>query len=104
MLLYLDDMQWCDPDSLDWLNVFLMSPDAAGVLVLGTVRADETDREHPFTRFLAGLLRTGMVLEIPLDRLNAQEAAELARRESTKPLETRLSARSSGQREEIPCL
>ncbi len=88
MLLYLDDMQWCDPDSFEWLNALLSSSAAVGVLVLGTVRAEETGREHPFTRFVAGLRQSGMVLEIPLDALDAEETAELARLESSKPLET----------------
>jgi predicted ATPase/DNA-binding SARP family transcriptional activator len=87
-LLYLDDMQWCDPDSFEWLNALLTSSAAAGVLLLGTVRAEETGREHPFTRFLAGLRQSGMVLEIPLEPLDAEETAELARLESTKPLES----------------
>ncbi len=87
-LLYLDDMQWCDPDSFEWLNALLTSPAAAGVLLLGTVRAEETGREHPFTRFLAGLRQSGMVLEIPLEPLDAEETVELARLESAKPLES----------------
>ena len=87
-LLYLDDMQWCDPDSFEWLNALLTSSAAAGVLLLGTVRAEETGREHPFTRFLAGLRQSGMVLEIPLEPLDAEETAELARLESAKPLES----------------
>jgi DNA-binding SARP family transcriptional activator/predicted ATPase len=88
ILLYLDDMQWCDPDSFEWLNALLTSSAAAGVLVLGTVRAEETGREHPFTRFLAGLRQSGMVLEIPLEPLDAEETGELARLESAKPLES----------------
>jgi predicted ATPase len=87
-LLYLDDMQWCDPDSFEWLNALLTSPAATGILVLGTVRAEETGREHPFTRFLAGLRQSGIVLEIPLDPLDAQETAELARLESANPLDS----------------
>ncbi len=94
LLLYLDDMQWCDPDSFEWLNSLLTSPAAVGILLLGTVRAEETDREHPFIRFLAGLRQSGMVVEIPLQSLDAEETAELARRESAKPLE-------SGNLEEI---
>ena len=88
LLLYCDDMQWCDPDSFEWLSALLISPSAAGILVLGTVRAEETGREHPFTRFVAGLRQLGIVLEIPLERLDAEETAELARRESAKPLES----------------
>jgi DNA-binding SARP family transcriptional activator/predicted ATPase len=93
LLLYLDDLQWCDPESFEWLHALLTSPAAAGILVLGTVRAEETGREHPFTRFLAGLRQwglgpSGMLLEIPLEPLDAPETAELARLESAKPLES----------------
>ena len=88
MLLYLDDMQWCDPDSFEWLNALLASPASTGVLLLGTVRAEETGRDHPFTHFLAGLRRSGIVLEIPLAPLDAAETAELARLESPKVLES----------------
>ena len=88
LLLYLDDMQWCDSDSFEWLTALLTSSLSAGILVLGTVRAEETGREHPFTRFVAGLRQLGIVLEIPLEPLDAQETAELARLESAKPLET----------------
>jgi DNA-binding SARP family transcriptional activator/predicted ATPase len=88
MLLYLDDMQWCDSDSFEWLNALLTSSAAAGVLLLGTVRAEETGREHPFTRFLGAMRPSGMVLEIPLKPLDAQETAELARLESPNRLES----------------
>lgn len=88
LLLYLDDMQWCDPGSFEWLNALLTSPESSGILLLGTVRSEETGRDHPFTQFLAGLRPSGTVLEIPLEPLNEQETAELAGRESAKPLES----------------
>ncbi|HEY7388533.1 MAG TPA: AAA family ATPase [Bryobacteraceae bacterium] len=88
LLLYLDDMQWCDADSFEWLNALLTSPAAAGVLLLGTVRAEETGREHAFTRFIAALRQTGIVSEIPLEPLDAEETADLARLESAQPLGT----------------
>ncbi|HEX4771697.1 MAG TPA: AAA family ATPase [Bryobacteraceae bacterium] len=88
LLLFLDDMQWCDLDSFEWLAAFLTTPAAAGVLLLGTVRAEETGHQHPFTRFLAGLRQSGLAVEIPLEPLNAQETTELALRESRQPLES----------------
>src|SRR6185295_18535388 len=88
LLLYIDDMQWCDPDSFEWLGALLTSPAATGVLVLGTVRGEETGREHPFTRFLAEMRQLGIIQEIPLEPLDAEETAELARLESAKPLES----------------
>jgi DNA-binding SARP family transcriptional activator/predicted ATPase len=88
LLLFLDDMQWCDPDSFEWLHALVTSPMASGTLLLGTVRAEETGREHPFTRFMAELRRAGIVVEIPLEPLDSQETAELARLESTQALES----------------
>ncbi len=88
LLLYLDDLQWCDPDTFEWLAAFLISPGAAGVLLLGTLRDEETERQHPFTRFVAGLRQSDVVFEIPLERLNTEETTELASRESAKPLES----------------
>src|SRR5262249_3808332 len=75
-LLYLDDMQWCDPHSFEWLNTLLTSSAGVGILVLGTVRAEETGREHPFTQFLTGLRQSGKILEIPLEPLDAEETAD----------------------------
>jgi len=88
LLLYLDDMQWCDPASFEWLNALLTSPAAGGVLVLGTVRAEETGREHPFTRFVTGLRQAGISEEISLQPFGAEETAELARLESVQPLDS----------------
>jgi len=88
LLLYLDDLQWCDSDSFEWLNALLTSSAASEVLLLGTVRAEETGHQHPYTRFVAGLRQSGMLLEIPLKPLDAEETADLARLESAKPLES----------------
>ncbi|HTA46738.1 MAG TPA: AAA family ATPase [Bryobacteraceae bacterium] len=88
LLLFLDDMQWCDPDSFDWLNALVNSPAAGHVLLLGTVRVEETGREHPFTRFVTALRQSGTVLEIPLSTLDSTETVELAQMESAGPMET----------------
>ncbi|MEO8130533.1 MAG: AAA family ATPase, partial [Bryobacteraceae bacterium] len=87
LLLFLDDAQWCDSDSFEWLSALLTSSAASGVLVLATVRPEEADRAHPFTRFLAGLRPSGLILEIALTPLDAAQTAELARLESAKTLE-----------------
>ena len=88
LLLYLDDLQWCDFDSLQWLNTLLTSSAARGVLILGTVRVEETGRDHPFTQFVAGLKQLAIVAEIPLEALDPQETEALARQESPKPLDS----------------
>jgi DNA-binding SARP family transcriptional activator/predicted ATPase len=87
LLLYLDDMQWCDPESFEWLVALLTAPAGSGIFLVGTVRAEETGREHPFTRFLTALRQLGIVAEISLASLDAAQTAELARLESANPLE-----------------
>ncbi len=86
LVLYLDDLQWCDADTFEWLGAFLASPESTSVLVLANVRSEEIEREHPFARFVAGLRRSDILFEVALERLNAEETAELASRESAKPL------------------
>jgi DNA-binding SARP family transcriptional activator/predicted ATPase len=78
LLLWIDDLQWCDQDSFDWLHSLFRSPGAAQTLVLATVRPEETGRTHPFTRLLADLRQRGQVLEVSLATLDSAETAALA--------------------------
>jgi len=78
LLLWADDLQWCDQDSYDWLHTLFRSPGAAQTLVLATVRPEETGRTHPFTRLLSDLRRSGQVLEVPLADLDSAETGALA--------------------------
>jgi predicted ATPase/DNA-binding SARP family transcriptional activator len=88
LLLMLDDVQWCDPETLEWLGAFLTSPHAKEVLFLATMRDDAMEPHHPVARFLSGLLQSSDVVEIPLRPLNAEETAELVRVESASPPDT----------------
>lgn len=80
LLLVIDDLQWCDPDSLEWMYSLFRSRTLAGrFLMLGTVRPEETGRDHPFTRLWNELQREGHAEEIPLQSLTAAETGALAR-------------------------
>jgi DNA-binding SARP family transcriptional activator/predicted ATPase len=78
LLLLIDDLQWCDTDSLEWLHSLFHSPASAGTLVLGTLRAEEAGRDHPFHRLPGALRQSGQVVEIPLSPLDAPETLTLA--------------------------
>jgi DNA-binding SARP family transcriptional activator/predicted ATPase len=78
LLLLIDDLQWCDPDSFEWLNSFFRPGDATQILVLGTARPEETGRDHPLTRLLSELRQSGQVTEISLAPLDAEETSVLA--------------------------
>ncbi|MGE5138508.1 MAG: BTAD domain-containing putative transcriptional regulator [Rudaea sp.] len=78
LLLLIDDMQWCDHDSFEWLHSFFRSGAAGSTLVLGTVRPEETDRGHPLAGLVGELRQSGQLSEIPLAPLSVDEAAALA--------------------------
>ncbi|HUI78282.1 MAG TPA: BTAD domain-containing putative transcriptional regulator [Bryobacteraceae bacterium] len=78
LLLLIDDLQWCDHDSLEWLHSFFQSGSRGHTLVLGTVRPEETGRDHPLTALVTELRQSGQVSEFALAPLNVEEAAALA--------------------------
>jgi DNA-binding SARP family transcriptional activator len=80
LLLFLDDLQWCDVDTIDYLHALFGSSEARRILVVATLRSEETGRDHPATRLRSELARSGQVTEIPLAPLSDVEASELARR------------------------
>jgi DNA-binding SARP family transcriptional activator/predicted ATPase len=78
LLLLIDDLQWCDQETLEWLHYLLRFDPRARLLVVGTVRAEEVSGQHPLTTLLHDLLRVTDVTEIPLRPLDAGETAKLA--------------------------
>ncbi len=84
LVLFIDDLQWCDADSLDWLQLVLSSGAVKRVLVIGTVRGEEIGRDHPFSKFLISLRQVDVVVELPLRPLDVAGTASLARQESAE--------------------
>lgn len=78
LLLLVDDLQWCDNETLEWLHYLLRFDPGARLLLMGTVRSEETLPGHPLLSFLAALQRDGLVTEIPLGPLSAAETTSLA--------------------------
>jgi transcriptional regulator with XRE-family HTH domain len=78
LLLVLDDPQWCDRDTLEWLHFLLRFDSGAALQIVGTLRTAEVDPQHPLISLLVDLRRTGQVTEIPLGPLRRSEVNELA--------------------------
>lgn len=77
-LLLIDDLQWCDQETLEWLHFLLRFDGGARLLLVGTARADEIN-ENPALLSLLVALRAGERLhEFPLAPLDAAEVASLA--------------------------
>ncbi len=78
LLLLLDDLQWCDHETLEWLHYLLRFDPQAHFLLVGTVRTEETFPGHPLLAFMSALQRDGMVTEIALVPLTTAETTSLA--------------------------
>jgi DNA-binding SARP family transcriptional activator/predicted ATPase len=72
LLLAIDDLQWCDQDTIGWLD-FLLTSGTRGVMVVGTARPEHS---------IAGIFE-----ELALGPLDAVEAAALAARVADRDLD-----------------
>src|SRR5580693_7326479 len=61
--LFLDDLQWLDAATLDFLEDLLIQEDLAHLLVVGAYRDNEVDPAHPLTRKLSAIRRAGGPVE-----------------------------------------
>jgi predicted ATPase/DNA-binding SARP family transcriptional activator len=86
LLLLFDDLHWCDQQTLQWLHYLLLSEHQARLLVIGTVRIEEVEADHPLSALLHDLQRHDQLTQIPLAPLNAEEAAALAAHVSQRAL------------------
>src|SRR5439155_25405241 len=86
LLLLLDDLQWCDQETLEWLHYLLRFDPAARLLIVGTVRAEELPQQQPLRTLLLDLRATASVTEIALQPLDAAETAKLAAQVAGDPV------------------
>ena len=78
LLLLLDDLQWCDQETLEWLHFLLRFDPMAPLLVVGCARTEELPPHHTLHTLLLHLRNTAAVTEIVLQPLDAAETAKLA--------------------------
>jgi DNA-binding SARP family transcriptional activator/tetratricopeptide (TPR) repeat protein len=78
LLLMLDDLQWCDRDTLEWLHFLLRFDPKARLLVVGAYRPEEIGEGHPLISALQALRLKGQVTEIELQPLDEAATCRLA--------------------------
>ena len=79
LVLWLDDVHWADPGSVDALAALVRRPPAGAVLI--AVAAREGLQPAPVAAALAGAARDGRVSHLALAPLSEAEAAELVGRD-----------------------
>ena len=94
VLLILDDLQWCDRDTLDWLHYLLtarldLHPQPQ-VAVVATLRSEESDTDAPLAAWRGELARGGQLTEIELGPLSQEATLTLAERVTGRPFDRAL--------------
>ena len=59
LALFLDDLQWLDPATLELLERLITDPDVRHVLLIGAYRDNEVSSSHPLMRTLAAIREAG---------------------------------------------
>lgn len=74
LVLYLEDLHWCDPSTTEFLSFFAMRQSMANIIILATFRPAEAFVENTALRDLKqNLLVRDLCVQIPLDFLNEEE-------------------------------
>jgi predicted ATPase len=60
LILFLDDLQWCDEMTLDVMRMIMTDPDVHHFLFIGSYRDNEVSLSHPLTEKLNDLKEQGI--------------------------------------------
>src|SRR5262249_54977065 len=102
LLLVVDDLQWCDADSLDWLHYFLRSDAGTRCLVVGTVRSEDEHDNRPLRALVGELERLERLTVVPLGPLDEAASAKLADEVAEHPLDPEAQAKTFRETEGHP--
>ncbi len=102
LLLVIDDLQWCDLETLQWLHFLLRFDPTASLLVVGTVRSEELSRSHPANDLRLRLSQESVFTTISLEALGPDETVALASQVANCTFDTDASARLYRQTEGNP--
>jgi DNA-binding SARP family transcriptional activator len=102
LLLVVDDLQWCDADTLDWFHYFLRSQAATRCLVVGTVRSEDEPDNRPLRLLVDELGRLERLTVVPLGPLDEAASARLADEVAEHPLDAEAQAKTFRETEGHP--
>jgi DNA-binding SARP family transcriptional activator len=86
MLLVLDNMQWCDQETLEFLTFCLRLAPGARLLIAATSRDDKPGEDPALADWTDRMRATGLLTEIALSPFDAADTARLAEAVSGRPL------------------
>lgn len=79
LLLLVDDLQWSDQDTFEWLHYLLRFDSGAKLLILATVRTGAMSARDDLQALILDLRREDLLTELALGPLDPEATARLAR-------------------------
>src|SRR5262245_21661076 len=102
-LLIIDDLQWCDTETIELIGFVIHSGRPAPILIVGTARWEEIPPQHPLVGLVDALGHDQAVTTVPLDRLDEGATAKLAARlRAEDTIDPKLAARLWSETEGNP--
>ena len=92
LLLAIDDVHWCDRDTLEWLHFLLRFDAGARLLLLATARSHEFALNEPLQAMVPTLHKEELLRELELPPLSEAETGTLAQSLSDRRLSPELRA------------
>ena len=86
LLLVLDNVQWCDQETLAFITFCLGLASGSPLLVAGTLRDDNPDEDPELARWAVRMRATGLLTEFSLGPLDPIATAHLAHAISGQPV------------------
>ena len=103
LVIFLDDLQWVDADTLKLLERIAQDPERKALLFLGAYRDNEVEADHRLSISCEVIKKTGQPLQtIPLKPLNPENISQLlvhtchCRPEEANPLAELLARKTGG--------
>ena len=78
LLLVLDDAQWADGETLEWIHYLLREQTSSRILIAAGIRSDDERASRPLTALLIDLFEHDQLIEVDLPALSEQETGQLA--------------------------
>ncbi len=96
LLLFIDDLQWCDGDTLDWLTYLLtdqrIQAGRPQLLVVAALRSGEADDGAKLDAWRSGLAYSGQLVEVALGPLSEKATLMLAGQVAERSVDPRAGA------------
>jgi predicted ATPase len=93
LALVIDDLQWCDSETLAWLRYLLRYAPQSRLLIVGGWRSEAVDESHPLTVLLRDLSSANQLTVIELGPLSADESMALAQNVAQQRLDDQATQR-----------